>query len=132
MSDILEILAMGTKIAALEEKLTQLEKATALSTGRPMESAPKDRLILVWHDHASDPYELEAGNLTPYACHVEESFARTVPGFYLAVWGGEKRYIDGAVAIPNWWHVHDGFEEPLAPVCWWELPEVPVYKNGEK
>lgn len=69
---------------------------------QPIETAPKDKPILVWFDHDADPYQADDEKLTDYACHAE---------------GGD--FLSGnGIAIARWcegWHEDDGWESANPP-----------------
>ena len=73
-----------------------------------METAPKDRPILVWTLHDADPYAEDNGRrLTPYGYHCEGS-SYVTDGMYVVEWR-DGYYEPGD--YPN-----EGFQEPGA---WW-------------
>jgi hypothetical protein len=104
-----------------------------------MSEARRDRPILVWHDHDSDPYyeslgPLEEGRLTVYGAHCEGLGYRRDKGYFVAVWGGGVDDDESGAGwgpwthIPDWWFEdHSEFERPLAPVGFVDLtdPEFP-------
>lgn len=93
----------------------------------PMDTAPKDRPILVLHDHAADPYvaDHEKGSLTLYGAHCEG--LRVTPGrsYQIAVWGGgfdDSSHEYAGAHLPDWWFVNDeDLEQPLFPIGWVDL-----------
>lgn len=75
---------------------------------RPIETAPKDAPIIVYYDHDADPYHVEDGKLTDYACHAEGGDFLSGKGVTIAHW------CDG-------WHENDGWEsgnEYWMPATW--------------
>ena len=95
---------------------------------QPMETAPKSRPILVWHDDKSDPYYDPIGSeatqcekLTTYGAHLEGLLCTFIPGVYQARWGGAYNSPDRY--IPAWWFKDDDgiWESPLAPTHWAEI-----------
>jgi hypothetical protein len=107
-----------------------------------MSKAPRDgTLILVWHDHESDPYYEQNGQrLTIYGSWAEGLGHETEAGMYIAYFGGEDtEELSGEgygphVTYPSWWFKHDNEEMPLAPVLWMPLPHQPKkteFKNEQ-
>lgn len=100
--------------------ITEVEGSAAW---RPIATAPKDQTIVVWHEHASDPYFEEGSDrLTVYGAHTEGLCTGKMPdGVYMAQWGGEwDDFPDGF--IPAWWFVlGSDWEKPLAPTHWQPL-----------
>jgi hypothetical protein len=105
-----------------------------------MQTAPKDRPILVWHDHDSDPYYGEdESHLTVYGAHCEGMTTRPGKGYCVAVYGGGVDQDESGEGwgpwtyIPDWWFdAYSEFEIPLAPLGWAELtePELPFVKDS--
>jgi hypothetical protein len=97
-----------------------------------MDTAPKDRDILVWYDHAADPYHLdEHGLLTDYGTWCECGDFLIDNGFCIAkwhepVWESVDEYGAG-YWLPGWWFStsHDGCDYACNPTRWTELPEPP-------
>jgi len=96
----------------------------------PMETAPKDRPILVLHCHEADPYHLGSGagpdHLTPYGSHVE-ALSHSEDGPYVAAWGGDDsewcEWKQMTLEWPAWWFINDGdWESPLSPIGWLPIP----------
>lgn len=99
---------------------------------KTMETAPKDRVILVYHDHDADTYQdlsdSEGKRITTYAAWCEGN-GHSPNGFYLADFGGG--YDDDLsgegwgpfMHMPDWWFKHDDedSEFPLNPVLWKEV-----------
>lgn len=82
-----------------------------------MNAAPKDRHVVVWVDHKSDPYFDSDKRLTTYGAHCE-SFGRCQDGLQIVVWGGEWDDSDDGY-VPAWWFVRDtDFESVANPVAW--------------
>jgi hypothetical protein len=109
-----------------------------MSDWQPIETAPKDKPILAWCDHESDPYYSDGGagingKLTIYAAHAKElSYADT--GFHIIEWGGETEggTEEDYYCIPDWWFVvGSDFEKVANPTHWMPLPEPPT-PAGEK
>lgn len=93
------------------------------SEWRDIGSAPKNRVIEVWHDHNSDAYFIDGTNrLTTYGAHMEGLSCGFQPtGTYMAEWGGEWDDAEDGV-IPDWWFVRESdWERPLAPTHWREM-----------
>jgi hypothetical protein len=99
---------------------------------KTMDSAPKDRVILVYHDHDADTYQdLDDPTgkcITTYAAWVEGN-GHSPNGLYLADFGGgfdEDLSGEGwgpIVSMPDWWFKHDDedSEYPLNPVLWKDI-----------
>lgn len=93
-----------------------------------METAPKDRPILVHHcDKADIPWDELTNTLSTYASHLD-GLPRTIgESLQIAVFGGgwdERGYEEPhAGYADDWWFRDDGeFEHPLNPIAWAELP----------
>lgn len=94
---------------------------------QPMDTAPKDRPILVLHDHEADTYvDPNDGNrLSLYAAHYEGLSHVGGKCFCVAVWGGgfdESTYEYPGASLPDWWF-QDGSEHEVAvnPVGWVDI-----------
>lgn len=97
---------------------------------QPMDTAPKDKEILVYHKHESDPYDLGEGRITTYAAHIETIGVRKDDGLCIAIWGGGwyeyDEFTGNYTGMPDWWFFSDDdYETPLAPICWMPLPPPP-------
>lgn len=132
ISDVETLLAGITELDQIGKG--QVKRIDSLSdqlrdtwAGHPMDTAPKDKPILAWCDHAADPYFLEEGKrLTTYGAHAEGQM-HAEDGFQIVVWGGEVAESDWetghVAAIPDWWFVAGSDWEVVAnPVRWWKLP----------
>ncbi len=95
---------------------------------QPIDTAPKDVPIWVWHDPDSDPYYISPGRLTPYAAWADGAGTMDRGG-YAAVWGGgyrDEHHEYGVEQMPDWWMMqHANNWTPLAPTHWMPLPEPP-------
>ena len=102
---------------------------------KSMETAPKDRPILVLHNHDADTYydPWNPMSLTTYAAHCEGLSSR--PGITVcsAVWGGSySEDVSGEgwgphIYIPDWWFEESSdFEIPLNPIGWMDRPPLEV------
>ena len=103
-----------------------------VSVWQPMSTAPKNKSILVWHDHEADKGSLDGGKtLTPYACYIEYNGHYLKTGFAVAVWKEAFTENDdgmGTSHYPACWFLDDEYgvdEIPLNPLCWMPIPEVP-------
>lgn len=92
-------------------------------------TAPKDKPILAWCDHESDPYELGRtcdgrSKLTLYAGHAE-GLRHAPTGWHIVEWGGgwSDSIDDGGAWMPDWWFVAGSeFEIAANPTHWLPLP----------
>lgn len=100
----------------------------------PMNTAPKERPILVFHAHFADPYYCETENrLTVYGSHCEDGKQIKRNSVEIAEWGGEwddRTYEEpNAGWMPDWWFKQDSEgETPLNPIAWMDLPLPPNVK----
>ncbi len=98
----------------------------------PIATAPKDRDILVYYDHAADPYNAdEHGRLTPYGTWCESGGFLPDKGFCIAKWQDQTwESVDEYGAgywLPGWWFVKhdDEYECACNPTHWTDLPAPP-------
>lgn len=91
-----------------------------------MATAPTDREILVWYDHAADPYFAGDGKLTDYGAHCESGNFLPDKGFAIAKWVGQEwettDEYGGGFWIPSGWFAK---EHACNPIYWAELPDFP-------
>lgn len=101
---------------------------------KTIESAPKDRDILVWFDHEADPYQdpHNPDRLTDYAVWAESGEFLDGKGFciakwHTAIWESEDEYGNG-YWLPSWWFAkeNDDYERVVNPTNWTDLPVPPV------
>lgn len=116
---------------------------------QPIETAPKDRPIWVYHDHNADPYEANQPTslpcilmpdlntpddgrlLTAYGAWAESVSYKSTPGQCVAVWGGGyyesgDEYGWRGYMMPDWWfEAGSEFEVALSPTHWMEKPNDP-------
>ena len=93
---------------------------------QPIETAPKDRPILVWCDHEADPWVRESppwggSSLTLYAAH-SEGMSHAGTGYYIVEWGGafdDSNWEYDGGHLPDWWFVAGSdFEVAANPIKW--------------
>ena len=93
---------------------------------QPIETAPKDRPILVWCDHEADPFiggKTADGRdfLTLYAAH-SEGMSHAPTGYHIVEWGGafdDSSWEYTGASLPDWWFVAGSdFEVAANPVLW--------------
>lgn len=101
---------------------------------QPIESAPKDRDILVWYDHCADPYQdpRNPNRLTDYATWAEVGDFMDGKGFCVAKWlpkhwESEDEYGAG-YWMPAYWFSkeNDDYERVVNPTHWMLLPPAPT------
>ena len=93
---------------------------------QPIETAPKDRDILVWFDHDADPYHDPNDNnrLTDYAAWAEAGGFMDGRGFCVAKWQPEHwESVDeygAGYLLPAYWFAkeNDDYERVVNPVRW--------------
>lgn len=98
-----------------------------------IESAPKDRNILVWFDHDADPYQdpQEPTKLTPYAAWAEGGEYLAGKGLCIAKWHpkhfeAEDEYGTGYWMPAAWFaHQNGDWEVVCNPTHWMPLPTPP-------
>lgn len=98
---------------------------------RNIETAPKDRDVLVWYDHDADPYQ-DPGNpdrLTPYGTWVENGEFQLGKGVCVAQYHPSYLVDEGedSYTLPAAWFAReDGYYERVVnPTHWMPLPEPP-------
>jgi len=114
--------------AQLLERAEKAEAERDAARWQPIETAPRDRLILAWCDHEADPYSRDDINLTTYAAHAEE-LSHAPTGHHIVEWGGgwAESYEDGGGEMPDWWFVAGSeFEVVANPTHWMPLPAAPA------
>lgn len=94
-----------------------------------MESAPKDRRIVVWCDHNADKYFDDASQtLSPYGTYCEGGNGHASDGLHVVEWQDqyeEGSYEEGYYHMPGWWFVVDTDCELVAnPVAWIDVVEL--------
>jgi hypothetical protein len=99
-----------------------------------IETAPKDKDILVWYDHDADPYFERDGahRLTDYAAWAENGDFMAGKGICIAShypqqWEAEDEYGSGYWMPAAWFcKENDDYERFVNPTHWMQLPEPPV------
>jgi len=101
---------------------------------QPIETAPKDRDILVWYDHDADPYQdpQNPDHLTDYAANAEgaeflEGSGVTVAKWQPKQWEAQDEY-GGGFWLPAGWFSRGDFqhyEVVCNAVAWMPLPAPP-------
>lgn len=101
---------------------------------QPIETAPKDRDVLVWYDHDADPYRDpdNPNRLTDYAAWAESGDYLVGRGIAVAKWTPQFWESTGDYGEGYWmppvWAV-PGSDRSYAVVCnpthWMPLPEPP-------
>ena len=121
----------------VQHLINRIKELEAKLVWQPMETAPKDRDILVWHDHESDPYydPNDPDKLTDYAVWCEIHGYLDYRGLMIAKWLPQQfETVDeygGGINMPAWWHVKsvDDYEMVCNPTHWMPLPQEP---EGDK
>lgn len=100
-----------------------------------IETAPKDRPILVWYDHDADPYcdPANPALLTAYACHAESGDFLDGTGITIARWCEAYEESNGWEAGDSWWMPavwcawfdNDNADQVCNPTHWMPLPPPP-------
>lgn len=104
---------------------------------QPIETAPKDRPILVWFDHDQDNYEdpENPGKLTPYACYADGGDFFQGSGVTIAKWSDEWWENDGwESAGPGYfmpgvwsaWFNGDFADHVVNALFWMPMPDSPT------
>lgn len=97
-----------------------------MSEWQPIETAPKDRDILVWFDNSADPYNEPSNEsrLTDYAAWAEGGYFMDGEGICTAKWHdrhweSEDEYGSGHW-MPAWWFAKqcDDYEYVVNPTHW--------------
>ena len=100
---------------------------------QPIETAPKDRDVLVWFDHDADPYQdpTEPNKLTNYAAWADGGDFLDNAGMAVAKWHpqyfeSEDEYGNG-YWMPEAWFAreNDDYERVCNATHWMPLPEPP-------
>ena len=99
----------------------------------PIETAPKDRDVLVWYDHQADPYEhpYEPGKLTDYAAWADAGDFLDGKGVCVAKWFPQQweatdEYGGGYWLPECWFSDHSGdYEFAVNATHWMPYPEPP-------
>jgi hypothetical protein len=118
----------------LADAILAIPELAGGSEWRPIETAPKDRPIQVWHNPEADPgpdvKDDGSYTLSLFKAHAEG--LRSGPaGIYNAVWGGAFNLstweYPNQGSLPDWWFERDSeFEFPLNPTHWREMPAPPA------
>lgn len=98
-----------------------------------IETAPKDREILVWYDHDADPYQDpdNPDRLTPYGTWADSGDFLYGKGVCIAKHHGQHwESVDeygGGYWMPAAWFAleNDDYERVVNPTHWMPLPEAP-------
>ena len=107
---------------------------------QPIETAPKNKDVLVWYDHEADPYQDPArpDRVTDYACWAEGGGFLDGQGRAIARWCPEHwESVDeygGGYFMPAAWFAaeNDDYERVCNPTHWWdfgggkEMPDAPT------
>ena len=105
-----------------------------MSEWQPIETAPKNKPILVWYDHDADPYhDANSGKLTDYACHAEGGDFLSGKGVTIAKWSEGWHESEGwespveycMPAVWSAWFNGDYADHVCFPLFWQPLPEPP-------
>ena len=100
---------------------------------QPINTAPKDRDVLVWYDHDADPYQDTdiPYKLTDYGTWTERGDFLDGKGICIAKW--HDRYwepvdeYDAGYWLPAAWFAaeNDDYARVVNPTHWMPLPEAP-------
>lgn len=111
-----------------------------MSEWQQIETAPKDRDILVWFDHDADPHQHPEDDcrLTDYAAWAEGGDYLDGIGLCIAKWfpshfEAEDEYGTG-YWLPAWWFAleNNDYERVVNPTHWMSLPAPPVDMLAER
>jgi len=106
-----------------------------------IETAPKDRPILVWFDHDADPYSdpEESDKLTAYACHAEGGDFLSGAGIAIAHWSDGwhetvDEYGSGYWMPAVWlaWFNGDFADHVLNPIHWMPHPPPSTQQEAQR
>lgn len=100
----------------------------------PMNTAPKGEDVLVWYEHAADPYQdpHNPGKLTSYAAWAENGDFLDGGGITIAKWHpphfeSEDDYGNGYWLPEAWFALENGdYERVCNPTHWQPLPAPPL------
>lgn len=99
----------------------------------PIETAPKDRDVLVWFDHKADPYQdpHNPDRLTNYAAWAEGGDFLEGKGWAIAQWHpqyfeAEDEYGNGYWMPEAWFAREDGDYARVCNPLFWQPLTVPV------
>lgn len=125
-----EVKPIGSRHMAVVRHPLLIEESGS-TAWRPMtDPPPKDKPILVWHDHEGDPHHVDdVPTAYGYWCDVYSECR--IPGAYVAIWFEPSDPDDG----PGWWFLNDdGLEFPLSPVLWKPIdkPKYNPYLNAKR
>lgn len=105
------------------------------SEWQPIESAPRDKPVLVWYDHDADPYQHpeKEGLLTDYATHAEGGDFLSGIGICIAQWNEGYHESEGWESDISYWMPPvwlaqldgDNTDYAVNPTHWIPLPEPP-------
>ena len=100
---------------------------------QPIDTAPKDREILVWYDHDADPHQdpKNPKKLTDYAAHTEGGDFMYGKGCCIvtyapAEWENTDEYGSGFWLTPVWLAYVGSHEVACNATHWMPLPEPPI------
>lgn len=111
-------------------------------TWQPIETAPKDRPVLVWFDHDADTYQDpdNPNKLTAYACHADGGDYMTGAGVVIAKWSEGWEESDGwesangsywMPAVWSAWFNGDYADHVVNALYWMPLPDAPEQATGK-
>lgn len=135
MTDLLQRAKIAEDCNQVMDNVDPRDIIAMANKWQTMETAPKDRDILVWYDHDQDPYQDpdQPDMITDYACWAEGVGALYGKGYCIAKWQPQFwESVDeygGGYWMPAWWFAleNDDYERAVFPVFWKELEQVPSY-----